>query len=83
MRFGYRTLPLLLMSVTAACYDQVLVPDHESDGRISIINDEAELDARVSYPHQNVPISPPPAASGAAASSPAMAPSSINLSGPS
>ena len=78
MKVGPRTLLLLLIGATAACYDQVLVPDYESDGRISITNDEATLDERVSYPNSDVPIDAPGPASGAAAS-PAMAPASINL----
>ena len=66
----------MVIAVSAgACYDQVVLPDFESDGRISITNDEAALDARVTYPHRNIPIAPTVAASGAASGAPAMAPS--------
>lgn len=68
-----------MITVSAACYDQVVVPDFESDGRISITNDEAALDARVAYPHRNIPIETPQPASGPAATSPARAPASVGL----
>ncbi len=63
---------------TAACYDQVVAPDFETDGRISITNDEEELDARVSYPDESVPIEGDVPPAGIAAS-PARGPSSIDL----
>jgi outer membrane protein assembly factor BamB len=79
MSAGPRSLALIAVAITAAaCYEQILVPQFESDGRISITNDEAELDARVSYPHDNVPIQAPAPVSGPAAA-PARAPSSIDL----
>lgn len=62
------------------CYEQVLVPDDESDGRIEITNDEFELDQRVTYPESEVPINAPPAATtGPATAGPARAPASISL----
>lgn len=75
-----RTVTALVVGLAAAaCYDQVLAPAFETDGRISITNDESELDSRVSYPDEDVPIDGPVPVSGAAASSPARAPSSIDL----
>ena len=71
-------LSLAVATATVACYDQVVAPDFETDGRISITNDEDELDARVSYPHENVPIEGDASPAGLA-SAPARAPSSINL----
>ncbi|MDH3206050.1 MAG: lactonase family protein [Gemmatimonadota bacterium] len=79
MRHCKRTLLILTVTATAGCYDQVIVPDFETDGRIAITNDEATLDARVSYPHENVPIAPTPMAAGGMAMAPARAPSSIDL----
>lgn len=64
-----------------ACYDQALVPDFESDGRVDVTNDEGALDARTDYPDTDVPIDPDSsaAATGPAGVSPARAPSSVRL----
>ncbi|NNF12705.1 MAG: hypothetical protein HKN72_05760 [Gemmatimonadetes bacterium] len=74
-------LSSLAIVALTGCYEQVLVPDDESDGRIEITNDEFELDQRVSYPESDVPINAPPAAeaNGPAAAGPARAPASISL----
>ncbi|MGD2047314.1 MAG: hypothetical protein PVF90_03950 [Gemmatimonadota bacterium] len=63
------------------CYDQVVVPDFESDGRVDVTNDEDELDARTGYPDEDVPIDPDSTAAptGPAGVAPARAPSSITL----
>jgi outer membrane protein assembly factor BamB len=72
--------------VLAGCFDQSVGPLFDSDGRLSVTNDELALDPRMSYPDTPVPIDPDPspAASGSAAVSgpsgaPAMAPSSVTL----
>jgi len=70
----------------AACFDQATAPGFETDGRLSITNDQTTLDQRVSYPDDVVPIDPDPspvsgpqglAAPGAAG--PQLAPSDIDL----
>ena len=72
--------------LVAGCFDQSLGPLFESDGRLSVSNDELALDPRMSFPDTHVPIDPDgsPAASGVAGVSgpsgaPAMAPSAIDL----
>ena len=69
------------MFTLASCFDQIVIPN-ESDERLTIINDEEELDDRVSFPDTDVPILPPgslPSLSGLTAAPPALAPSSITL----
>ena len=66
--------------VMPACYDQVLIPAFETDGRLNMSNDEEALNDRVGHPDEDVPIAPTsPAAAGLAAVGPARAPSSIQL----
>ena len=64
-----------------SCYDQILVPDFESDGRLTITNDEAVLDQRVSYTNETISIlgPSPTTAPGLSGAPPARAPSSIQL----
>lgn len=65
----------------AACYDQPFVPDVETDGRLTVTNDESLLAARVEYPELAIGVgadAPAPAA-GLGAAPPALAPSSITL----
>lgn len=80
MRAG-RSNVLLIAAILAAsaCYDQALAPGFETDGRISITNDESELDARVTYPLRPVPIEGAAPAAGPTAAGPARAPSSVDL----
>jgi hypothetical protein len=51
-------LLLVLVGVFAltACYDQLLVPDEQTDGRLTVTNDEATLSARLSYRETEIPI---------------------------
>ncbi len=65
-------------ALATACYDQAFAPN-ESDGRLTITNDDSELDDRVNYPNTDVPIGPP--APGVFGHSVALsrAPSSIEL----
>jgi len=74
-------LALTVLAATPACFDQSLVPDFESDGRIDVTNDEPTLDARTDYPDTDVPIDPDSSgpAGGPAAVGPVRAPSSIKL----
>lgn len=80
------SLLLVLSSATSACYDRVTVPDFETDGRLSIMNDEGALAARVTYANEDVPIVAPPAPAGSvgplgagAGAGPAGAPTSVTL----
>ena len=81
---GWR-LALAGCVLLAGCFDQSVGPLFESDGRISVSNDELDLDPRMSFPDTPVPIDPDPVpVSGPAAVSdpsgaPAMAPSDIDL----
>jgi hypothetical protein len=68
---------LALGALACACYDQGLAPDFETNGRISVTNDEVALEARVTYPHANVPIAPPLPVSHVPATALLRAPSSI------
>jgi len=56
-----------------------VAPDYESDGRVSITNDEGALAGRVSYPNETIPIEAPSLVSGAGVAPPAPAPRSITL----
>ena len=51
----------LLLGVLAlmSCFDQALIPDVDTDGRLTVMNDEAVLSERLSYLEVDVPIDPP------------------------
>ena len=51
----------LLLGVLAlvSCFDQVVIPDVDTDGRLTVMNDEAVLSERLSYLEVDVPIDPP------------------------
>lgn len=81
-------LSLTALVAFSACYDQPFVPGNESSDRVAITNDEFELEQRVDYPEQDIPIdatAPAPvgpagvSAFGVASSGPALAPPSITL----
>ena len=65
-------LALLLGVLTlVSCFDQVVIPDVETDGRLTVMNDEAVLSERLSYLEVDVPIDPPSGAPvGGAAAAP-------------
>ena len=46
-----------LLTLTS-CFDQVLIPDVDADGRLTVTNDEAILGERLSYLEDAVPIDP-------------------------
>ncbi len=73
---SHRSIFMLLGVLTlASCFDQVLIPDVESDGRLTVTNDEAALSERLTYVEVDVPIdSVSPALFGGAAAQPAAAP---------
>ena len=68
---GGRSILVLLGALTlTSCFDQVLIPDVETDGRLTVTNDEEALSARLSYLEVDIPIdaaSPAPFAGAAAA----------------
>jgi outer membrane protein assembly factor BamB len=71
---------VVLLGVLAltSCYDQIVVPEVQTDGRLTVTNDEAALGARLSYPETEVPIDPAsPSAFGRAAAPPT--PSTVTL----
>ena len=53
-----RLVLLLGVLTLTSCFDQVLTSDVESDGRLTITNDEAALSERLSYVEVDVPIDP-------------------------
>ena len=56
---GNRSI-LVLLGVLAltSCFDQVLIPDVDTDGRLTVTNDETALGDRLSYVEVDVPIDP-------------------------
>lgn len=71
-------LVLLCVLALTSCYDQLLVPDEQTDGRLTVTNDEVTLSARLSYRETVIPIEQAsPALFGAAAAAPT--PSSVTL----
>ena len=56
---GNRSI-LMLLGVLAltSCFDQVLIPDVEADGRLTVTNDEEILSERLEYLEDEVPIDP-------------------------
>ncbi len=65
--------------LAAGCYDQILAPDVESDGRLTVTNDDATLAGRVSYPDEPVPIVGTGATPSGPLGAPLQAPSSLTL----
>ena len=61
---------LLGVLTLTSCFDQVLVPDVETDGRLTVMNDEAALGERLTYLEVDVPIDPPSGAPVGGAASP-------------
>ena len=80
-RTGSRSVLVLLAVLTlASCFDQILVPDQASDGRLSISNDEEALGQRLSYVEVDIPIDPVgPALFAGVATAPMSAPSTVTL----
>ncbi len=76
---SYRsTLVFLGVLTLTSCFDQVLIPDVETDGRLTVTNDEVTLSERLRYVEVEIPIDPvSPGLFGAAAAAPA--PSSVTL----
>jgi hypothetical protein len=73
-------LALAIALVVSACFDQISVSDVETDGRITITNDEELLSARFSYLEQDIPIDPANVGLfGGAAASAALVPSAVDL----
>lgn len=75
----------VLSLVASGCYEQAFVPGDEAGDRITITNDEFELEQRVEYSERVIPIDPALTlsstipASASVRSGPALAPSSIDL----
>ena len=76
---GYRsTLVFLGVLTLTSCFDQVLIPDVEADGRLTVTNDEVTLSERLTYVEVEIPIDPAsPALFGAASAPPT--PSTVSL----
>ena len=76
---GYRsTLVFLGVLTLTSCFDQVLIPDVETDGRLTVTNDEVTLSKRLTYVEVEIPIDPAsPALFGAASAPPT--PSTVSL----
>ena len=76
---GNRSILMLLGVLTlTSCFDQVLIPDVETDGRLTVTNDEEALSERLTYVEVEIPIEPvSPALFGAAAAPPT--PSTVSL----
>ena len=74
-------LALLLGVLTlVSCFDQVVIPDVETDGRLTVNNDEATLSERLDTLNVDVPIDPAsPALFRGVAVAPATAPSAVTL----
>ena len=78
---GTRSI-LMLLGVLAltSCFDQVLIPDVEADGRLTVTNDEEILSERLEYLEAEVPIDPvSPALLGGAAAAPTRSRVSLTL----
>ena len=72
----------LLLGVLAlvSCFDQVVIPDVEADGRLTVNNDEATLSERLDTLAVDVPIDPAsPALFRGVAVAPATTPSAVTL----
>ena len=56
---GNRSILMLLGVLTlTSCFDQVLIPDVETDGRLTVTNDEEALSERLTYVEVEIPIEP-------------------------
>ena len=77
---GHRSI-LIFLGVLAltSCFDQVLIPDVESDGRVTVTNDEAALSERLRYVEVDVPIDQVSPASPALVSGAAAAPTRASV----
>ena len=77
---GKRSI-LMLMGVLAltSCFDQVLLPDVATDGRLTVTNDEEALAERLSYVEEDIPIDPPSSASPALFSGAAAPPTASSV----
>lgn len=74
----------LAVFLTVGCFDQVTAPDTESDGRVTVINDDDVLAERLTYTDEEILIDPPAPAelNGSAVAmtdGPALAPSAVDL----
>jgi len=78
---GNRFLLMVLGVLTlASCFDQILVPGVESDGRLTVTNDPEVLSQRLRYVEIDVPIDPVvPALFGGAAAPPTRASVKLTL----
>ena len=76
---GNRSILVLLGTlILASCFDQIVVPDVATNGRLTVTNDEDALSERLSYLEVDVPINPAtPAPFGGAAAPPT--PSSVKF----
>ena len=74
---------LLGVLTLTSCFDQLLVPEVETDGRLTVTNDEEALSERLSYVEVEIPIDPvspaSPALSGGAAAAPTASTVSLTL----
>ena len=78
---GNRFILMVLGVLTlASCFDQILVPGVESDGRLTVTNDPEVLSERLRYVEVDVPIDPVvPALFGGAAAPPTRASVKLTL----
>ena len=78
---GNRSILMVLgVLALASCFDQILVPEVDSDGRLTVTNDPDLLSARLTYVEIDVPIDPVvPALFGGAAAPPTSASVKLTL----
>ena len=76
-----RSILMLLGVLTlASCFDQVFIPAVDTDGRLTVTNDQEALGERLSYVEVAIPIDPPgPALFGGAAAPPTRSTLSLTL----
>jgi hypothetical protein len=66
------------MLTTIGCFDQMAFPDTESDGRVTVSNDDQALASRVRYLDKDIELEPPnPAAFASMVSGPALNPTGL------
>lgn len=76
----FRTAVALSILASAGCYEQLSDPITETDGRVTVTNDETVLADRMTYSEEEIPIDAPELGSfPALMMAPARAPSSVNL----